>query len=168
MTAPMFDVMARGAELSACGTYRYTLTRTWDPADRPVAWIMLNPSTADAAKDDPTIRRCISFARGWGFGGIVVVNLFAARATDPGELCSFIDPVGPDNDLALFDTIQGLTTVCAWGASVPDYWRQRPPAVLRRLREGGAEVGHVGLTKHGHPRHPLYVRGDTALMRWSA
>src|SRR5262245_19133112 len=86
------------ALISPCGLYRYWLTRTWDNSLRRVCWVMLNPSTADAEQDDPTIRRCVGFARSWGAGGIIVVNLFAFRASDPKALLRAADPVGPDND----------------------------------------------------------------------
>lgn len=160
--------MNRGATLSADGVYRYRLARTWDDGVPPLAWLMLNPSTADASNDDPTIRRCIGFARGFGYGGIVVVNLFAARATDPTEIGSFIDPVGPDNDATLLDVCRQHTTVAAWGASVPHYWRHRPRAVVSRMRAAGVALYALGFTKAGHPRHPLYVRGDAALTRWES
>lgn len=153
------------AVISDDGTYRYRLTRTWEPDAPELAWIMLNPSTADAEQDDPTIRRCISFAKSWGYGGIVVVNLFAARCTDPAGLCSFIDPIGPENEAYLRLETQFRTVVAAWGASVPHYWRHRPRAVLTQLQDRA--VHHLGLTKDGHPRHPLYVKGDTPPTLWN-
>ena len=163
--------MRTGAVLSDCGRYRYTLARGWDRTETlPIlVWVMLNPSTADDTKNDPTIRRCITFADRWGYGGILVLNLFAARATNPADLTSFADPVGPQNDLWLFEATKRKDVICAWGAStLPRYWRRRPAAVLERLRGDGAALHHLGLTKDGHPRHPLYLRGDTVPTRWAA
>src|SRR5689334_18589152 len=117
-----------GALFDPTGRYRYRLWRQWDPAKPAVAFVMLNPSTADATTDDPTIRRCFGFAQGWGFGRLEVVNLFALRATDPRELARHPDPVGPANDahiaaaLALTDQ-----AVAAWGCG-------------GALRERGARV----------------------------
>lgn len=156
----------RWADISDDGRYRYTLTRRWD--DRPrVVFVMLNPSTADADIDDPTIRRCIGFARRWDFGGIEVVNLFAWRATDPVELARADDPVGPDNDDHIVARCAGEFVVAAWGASVPYLQRRRPADVLAMARNVGGQVHHLGLTKDGSPRHPLYLRGDTEPTRWS-
>jgi hypothetical protein len=119
--------------------------------------------------DRSAIRRCVGFAQTWGYGSIVVVNLFAARATDPGQLCAFLDPIGPDNDQWLFGAVRGLTTIAAWGASVPHYWRHRPPAIVERLRAmPDVALFHLGLTKAGHPKHPLYLAGNTTPVRWSA
>ncbi|MGH3977119.1 MAG: DUF1643 domain-containing protein, partial [Pseudonocardiaceae bacterium] len=110
------------AVLSGCGRYRYQLTRTWDPGQQRATFIMLNPSTADAADDDPTIRRCTSYARSWGLGGLMVVNLYAYRATDPADLWKVDDPVGPDNDdhlraVLAAATDVGAPVVAAWGAN---------------------------------------------------
>jgi hypothetical protein len=106
------------AVLSDCGEYRYELRRTWGADDEPlVCWVMLNPSTADADQDDPTIRRCISFSNRWGFGRLVVVNLFARRATDPKELLHGGDPVGSANDAStLAAALEADRVIAAWGA----------------------------------------------------
>ena len=105
-----------GAELSDCGLYRYLLTRTWDAQCERVVFIGLNPSTADATEDDPTIRRIIGFARSWGYGGVDMLNLFAFRATDPSDLKAAVDPVGPKNDRYLAEyTSRSHATVAAWG-----------------------------------------------------
>ncbi len=98
---PLFDDGRSSAVLSPDGVYRYQLVREWDRARPRVAFLMLNPSTADATQNDPTIRKCIAFARSWGCGSLEVVNLFAFRATDPRELgrCGArVDPVGAEND----------------------------------------------------------------------
>jgi hypothetical protein len=154
MTAPV----SSSAVISPCETYRYELRRTWDPNQPTVGWIMLNPSTADATLDDPTIRRCVGFARRWGYGGIVVRNLFALRATDPRALRTHPDPVGPANDRHLLNGARGgdALTICAWGAHGSLHGRDR--AVLD-LFDAFVRVHHLGLTKAGHPRHPLYLPG---------
>ena len=143
------------AVLSTCERYRYQLTRQWDAQLSTVVFVMLNPSTADASSNDPTIRRCISFARSWGFGGLKVVNLFAWRATKPAELKTVADPVGPDNDRYLLEAFaQAPATVVAWGANAP---AARVQEVGSLLRAAAIEIQCLGATQAGHPRHPLYV-----------
>lgn len=176
MTLPTLDgAVTRGtreawAILSPCGTYRYALGRTWDPAPasewegvRPVfSIIMLNPSTADHAADDPTIRRCIHFAKQEGCGSLVVRNLFALRATDPRALRRAVDPWGPLNQAALaLDVFFGLR-VAAWGALSPTWLRRRAGESLLMAR-----CTHVlGLTKGGDPRHPLYLPNSARVVSW--
>ena len=157
----MLDLFkSSSAVLSECGLYRYRLERRW--ADGPKAlFIMLNPSTADAEKDDPTIRRCISFAKREGCGGLIVVNLFAFRATEPDALLLADDPIGPDNPGALAAAVADCDgpLIAAWGA-----WpgaRAAGEAVVRKL---GPRARCLGLTKAGSPRHPLYVAGDAPLI----
>lgn len=146
------------ARFSEDGVYRYELARRW--ARGPVAtWIMLNPSTADAVQDDPTIRRCAGFTRSWGLSGIVVVNLFALRSTDPKVLRIARDPVGPDNDDAIHDAcVRARLVVAAWGTH-GDLFR-RNERVLELLAMTPARVTCLGHTKDGHPRHPLYLPKD--------
>jgi hypothetical protein len=152
------QVVHASAQLSEDGVYRYELTRRWGAGD-PVRWIMLNPSTADANVNDPTIRRCIGFARTWGYEAIVVHNLFALRATNPRELRTHPDPVGPENDAYLRDPVAaGWLTVCAWGAH--GELNSRADRALRAITGGGAVPMCLGRTKAGHPRHPLYLRSD--------
>jgi len=146
------------AILSPCGLYRYSLSRVWDERLPLVCWVMLNPSTADADRDDPTIRRCVGFARDWGAGGIVVTNLFAFRATDPRELFRAKGPVGPDNDRHIAESSGGRRTLAAWGAH--GGYLGRDLEVLRLLGALGCRVECLGLTKKGLPRHPLYVSGQ--------
>jgi hypothetical protein len=146
----------RGAVISPCGAYRYELTRRWADGDDIVTWIMLNPSTADADYDDPTIRRCIDFSIRWGCSGLIVQNLFALRATDPRALAQHPDPVGPDNDTYLAKAATG-TTIAAWGVSGGHPAHTRADAVLELLRTHGTWPMCVGLTQGGAPRHPLYV-----------
>jgi hypothetical protein len=127
-----------------------------------LVFLMLNPSTADANHDDPTIRRCIGFAKDRGFGGIDVVNLFAWRATRPSELLAVDDPVGPMNDMHIRAASEGRTIVAAWGAGGSH--RDRVAHVWQLIPF--EHVVCLGITKHGHPRHPLYVRADAELTRW--
>lgn len=147
------------AGFSPCRRYRYTLSRTWDAASPPLVFIGLNPSTADETTDDPTIRRCIGFARRDGFGGIVMLNLFALRSTDPAALSDASDPVGPWNDDQIFAACKGRTVVAAWG--VHGTLRGRDKVVRRLL--AGVDLRCLGRTKEGNPRHPLYLRADAPL-----
>jgi hypothetical protein len=167
VTLPGLELTEGSARFSDCGRYRYELTRRW--SDGPLAlWIMLNPSTADAEQDDPTIRRCIGFSRREGCGGLVVVNLFAYRATRPDRLLTVADPIGwPENTFTIRRWIEadevGLR-VAGWGA----WWhaqRVRPARlhVEGWAREAGRELGCLGRTVDGSPRHPLYVKGDTPI-----
>lgn len=150
-TTDLFGAVTAEAVLSPCGTYRYELRRTW--ASGPVCgWIMCNPSTADAQADDPTIRRCVGFARSWGYAGIVVRNLYALRATDPRLLARHADPVGPDNDSSLMDAVANEITVCAWGG----HGRRGDP-VRSALADAGAALHFLAVTRAGVPRHPLYL-----------
>ena len=151
--------MQSTAIISPCGRYRYKLTRQWMLGPL-LPLVMLNPSTADAETDDPTIRRCMGFARREGAAGIVVVNRFAYRATDPAEMFKASDPFGRDNDatllaVALMAAHTETPIVCAWGAASVS--ETRTPAILL---SAGATLVCLGKTKHGRPRHPLYVRAD--------
>lgn len=171
--------MARAAVLSPCGTYRYRLTRSWNETLPMLGWIMLNPSTADASVDDPTIRKCIGFAKRGGFGSIVVTNLFAFRATDPKELKKraprtrarkgerardLSEIVGPENDTHIVAAVgEALRTICAWGAH--GEFGNRDRDVLLMLQREGAFDGwerpswliRLDVTQDGAPRHPLYL-----------
>jgi hypothetical protein len=141
-------------------TYRYALSRDWD--DRPpIVFIMLNPSAADAFADDPTIRRCIRFARQWQAGGLLVLNLFGLRATDPRALRQHPDPVGPDNDQVIREELRGClgVVVCAWGVHGTLHGRDRQ--MLALLDGLGVTPLCLGTTKAGQPRHPLYVASST-------
>ncbi len=145
------------AVISPDGAYRYELVRRWGRGDSVVVFVMLNPSTADARKDDATIRRCMGFARQWGHDALVVVNLFAFRATDPANLAAVNDPIGPENDAYIRKACQQASRiVCAWGAHPIVDARQK--AVLSLI---AAEVECLGLTAAGRPRHPLYLASDT-------
>ncbi|MDE3112519.1 MAG: DUF1643 domain-containing protein [Chloroflexota bacterium] len=150
----------RGAAIfDPTGAYRYALRRSWARGQR-AAFVMLNPNTADAVRDDPTIRRCVGFARRWGCGSLDVVNLFAYRTVDPRVLARVADPVGPENDRHLARAIRGADLVVyAWGAF--PLARERAERLAATL--GGTPALCLGLTRTGAPRHPLYLRADTAL-----
>jgi len=151
-------VTAHGsASFSRDGRYRYRLHRRWAHGPR-VAWVMLNPSTADATHDDPTIRRCIGFSQRWGFGALTVVNLFAWRATSPDALRRVDDPVGPRTAATLREVTSAVDgVVAAWGNVHPDL-----AARVEALRASlPAAAWCLGLTSRGEPRHPLYVPGNT-------
>jgi hypothetical protein len=152
---------ARGtAVIDPTGLYRYSLTRTWEPASGRACFCLLNPSTADATRDDPTLRRCLGYARRWGFGSVEVVNIFALRATDPHELRRARDPIGPRNDAAIRRAARRAALVVAgWGAHGALLDRgDAVRAILARLAD--TDIVTLGLTKHAHPRHPLYARAD--------
>ncbi len=162
------DAMKSGATISECGLYRYHLWRVWN-AELPVmVFVMQNPSTADENENDPTIRRCIGFAKRDGFGGISVRNVFALRATDERELLTHPDPCGPANGQNLLAArgVSLLTRlVVAWGNRLGG----------KRLRTAYCNAANactsqgaycLGTTKSGDPRHPLFLRADTLLVPW--
>jgi len=157
-----------GALLSAYRLYRYRLWRCWDPTAGRCAFVMVNPSTADESEDDATIRKCIGFAKRWGYGAIDVVNLFAWRSTDVTALLTAADPVGPENDEHLHEVMRGaLRVVLAWGKHPPKV-RRLVRARLDRLeaRDWLAELGDVvtfGRNEDGTPRHPLMLAYATPL-----
>lgn len=145
--------VTRDAAMSRCGAYRYALWRTWDESRPRVLFVALNPSTADHRSDDPTIRRCLGFARDWGFGSLAVANLFAFRTPEPRLLRLAAAPIGPRNDrwLSRLATDAQLTIV-AWGGQGD--FRGRAALVALRLHDCHC----LGVTRAGAPRHPLYVR----------
>ncbi|TIM41798.1 MAG: DUF1643 domain-containing protein [Mesorhizobium sp.] len=146
------------ATFSPCRTWRYRLERRWSAGPK-AAFILLNPSTADETKDDPTIRRCIGFAKAWGFGGLVLGNIFALRSTDPRGLYSHADPVGPGND----DALRGIAreaekVICGWGTH--GALNRRGVFALDVMREAGATPLALKVTAAGFPGHPLYISAD--------
>lgn len=158
------------ASFSPCRRYRYTLTRVLRPKSLVpcIAFIGLNPSTADEHSDDPTIRRCWKFAERWGFAEMIMLNLFAYRATDPGEMKASADPVGDANDAAIVRIASNpdvTRIVVAWG--VHGVHRGRGAKVLASLSAvAGPKLHCLGRTKDGHPRHPLYLSNDVQLEGW--
>ena len=145
------------SEAMMWGNYRWFLKRYWENR-KALVFIGLNPSTADAKRDDPTIRRCVSFARRDGYGGIIMLNLFAYRATDPKVLSAVDDPVGEQNDQTIRDLCKNRTVVLAWGNESNAFVRERAAAVIKMLYPPSLIC--LGKTKNGSPRHPLYVRGS--------
>jgi hypothetical protein len=151
-----------GAIFDVSGRYRYSLWRAWSNDFPRMVFILLNPSTADEVKNDPTNRRCIGFARTWGFGSVEVVNLFAHRATDYRELFKVSDPVGEENNRFLVQAVErSSTVVVGWVARGRLLGRDQEVLRLLADRKG---VYCLGLTKDGLPRHPLYVRRDSVLV----
>lgn len=148
-----------GALFSPCRAYRYALWRDWDISLPRVVFCGLNPSTADEYSDDPTIRREVGFARAWGFGGLLKVNAYGLRSTDPKELRKVTDPVGEDNDLAIkIYAHEAALFVAAWGNNIDE---RRAFELRRMLRLEGIKVYAVKVTNRGNPGHPLYVKADT-------
>jgi hypothetical protein len=141
----------RGASID--GEHRYHLFRAWKAGGRSVAWVMLNPSTADAENDDPTVRRCMDFARRWGFGSIDVLNLYTYRTPSPAELKRAGYPNGPHADATIRRVLGEYVdiVVCAWGTHArPD----RVAEVLGLIREAGHGPKALRITQAGYPMHP--------------
>lgn len=150
--------MIAGAYISTCKRYRYSLWRSWasKKKTKDCCFIMLNPSTADGQQDDPTVRRCINFAQRWRCTGLIIVNLFALRSTDPTKLRVARDPVGPENDVVLLTTARSASIViCAWG----NYgsWNARDQRVITLLRNNEITAYALSITKQGQPQHPLFA-----------
>ena len=144
------------AVYSDCESYRYSLTRVWDPEGRKALFVMLNPSTATEVQNDPTVERCERRARALGFGAFQVTNIFAWRDTDPRKMRAAADPVGPENDAAILDGVHWADQViAAWGTHGAHL--DRGSAVEHLLRGTEQPLFHLGLTKGGHPKHPLYI-----------
>lgn len=133
------------------GNYRYQLSRIWDKRLPKVGFVMLNPSKADAEKDDPTIRRCVNFAKSWGYGGICVANLYAYRTTYRKELKKVKDPVGKSNIAHILAVVAKCDkVVCAWGNNelTPPYFKSF------------INLYYLELSKKGVPKHPLFLKGN--------
>lgn len=143
----------KGAMISSDGKYRYALWRTWDKNKPVVMFIMLNPSTADGTKDDPTIRKCIAYAKAWGYGALIVGNLYAFRSRNPKLLAHEEDPVGSNCGLWLY-TLSKMADlrVAAWGNNILSRKRVKQ---VENLIPG---LYCLELSKSGNPKHPLYLR----------
>lgn len=154
------------ATYSPCLRYRYALTRVWEAAGTRVAFVMLNPSTATEAQNDPTVERCERRARALGHGAFRVCNIFAWRDTDPKAMRAADEPVGPENDAAILAAAAWAgRVVCAWGSHGAHLGRG--PAVAALLARAEVPLFHLGLTRDGHPRHPLYVSYSQAPEPWT-
>ncbi len=151
--------MIRTASFSLCGDYRWKLARVWN--SEPLAcFVGLNPSTADAEHDDATIRRMIGFARDWGSGGIVVVNLFSLRATSPASMKKHQNPVGLATDATVLRAVQeSYITVCCWGNNGAHLGRDTD--ILTKLWRYHKRLECLGLTRDGHPKHPVRLSKNT-------
>lgn len=149
-----------GALFSPDKRYRYRLWRTWDASRPPLVMVMLNPSIADAERNDPTVERCQRRAVAMGLGKLEVTNIFALVSTDPAGLYSSDDPIGPGNDRAILDAVSapGAVVICAWGTHGD--FQDRGKAVVDLLRGAGITPYCLGLNQNGSPKHPLYLRND--------
>lgn len=156
------DLPGHPCSWSPCKRYRYTLWRVWAARPEKICmFIGLNPSTADEFENDPTVRRCIGFAQREGCDALVMTNIFAFRATDPDDMKAVAEPIGEENNEWLV-RCSSLSTivVAAWG--VHGEYRGRAQEVAALI----PNLVCLGTTSAGHPRHPLYVRGDTPLLGW--
>lgn len=161
----------RSAVISADHRYRYRLTRYWDFAKPTLSFIMLNPSTADGEEDDPTIVKCVKYARRWGYGGLMVCNVFAWRATDPRQLLTAADPVGPENDRYLTLMFQMASTsraavIAAWGANALKVQDGRRAAEVLSLPLATERLYCLGVNADGSPKHPLYQKDDAEIHQY--
>lgn len=156
---------AAGAKFSKCRKWRYLLWRRW--GDGPLAnFLMLNPSTADEVKLDPSCTRARVYAERWGFGALIVTNLFAWRATDPQEMKAARDPVGRGNDAAILAAArEAKLVVCAWGNH--GLHRGRSGKVVAKLRSKDVKLHVLRINGAGEPAHPLYLPGSLRVTPWA-
>lgn len=164
------ETFDRHAVFSECLCYRYDLFYKLGDTGPVVVFIMLNPSTANELDPDPTVTRCMGFARSLGASALRVSNIFALRSTDPLELVkSDVLPVGPLNDQYITDITEDEFVICAWGepsnARLKRLVRERSACVVELL--GDRKLHALKLTKSGVPRHPLYLRGDSQPVEWA-
>jgi len=152
----------KNATFSDCRKYRYALSRTWNGKKKTILFIGLNPSTANEKIDDPTIRRCINYAQNWGYGSLLMVNLFAYRATLPSELKNVKNPIGNDNDLHILELSKKADlTVAAWGNE--GFLLNRDKVVKKLI----PNLMCLKINKSGQPAHPLYQKKDLKLIKYS-
>ena len=151
------EFIKKRAIFSPCQTYRYSLTRIWNENKKLILFIGLNPSTADETSDDPTIRKCMHYAYQWGFGGLIMVNLFAFRATLPNDLKKSKFPVGKNNNQFIINAIlESEMAVVAWGNDGQLYGRDKE--VLEFIPNPMC----ININKTGLPAHPLYQKNDAS------
>ena len=156
--------IVRSARISECGAYRYTLSRKWGDSDRQHHHAQLKARPMRLI-DDPTIKRCIGFAHRLGFAGLTVRNLFAFRATNPDEMFAAPDPIGPENDAAILNLIGGVDVViAAWGVHGSHIGRDK--AVVKLFAERSQRLHCFGLTKDGHPKHPLFLPSNVEVVSY--
>lgn len=160
--------MNRDAKLSEDRVYRYSLSRSWDTTDKQALVVIgLNPSTTDESEDDPTIRKCVKFAKTWGYGSLKMLNLYAFRATDPKQLLTAKDPVGPLNDEEIRSSTSTGKVLAAWGNGAskikgPD----RGNDLANFLFWRGVDLECLATNAGGEPKHPLYCKDDSKLILW--
>ena len=155
------------ATYSDCERFRYALTRTWDAGGKRVLFVMLNPSKATEVQNDPTVERCERRARALGFGAFQVTNIFAWRDTDPFQMRKAKDPIGLDNDAAILAGVAWADQViAAWGTHGAHM--NRGPQMTTLLQGTGKPLYTLGLSKHGHPKHPLYISYSQQPILWTA
>lgn len=153
------------ALFSPCRAYRYLLTRVWDPSLPIICFIMCNPSTADEVANDPTVERCQRRAVALGAGGLIVVNIFALRSTDPAALYVAEDPIGPENDSYIIQAAQSAQTViCAWSKN--GQLKGRALHVRELLDKHGVKLHALRFNKDGSPEHPLYIPYSVSPVLW--
>lgn len=157
---------ASGATFSPCRRWRYLLWRRWDASKPAANFLMLNPSTADELKLDPTCARARDYAERWGYGALVVTNVFGWRATDPAAMKAVQDPVGPENDAAIVRAArEAALVVCAWGNHGAHL--QRAARVVALLKGAGVRLYALRVNGSGEPAHPLYLPGALQPLRWA-
>lgn len=155
------------AVFSDCGRYRYRLTESWDRSKSAVAFLMMNPSVASEEFSDPTLRKTGTYARAWGFGAQIIVNVHAYRATDSRKLLETPDPVGPENDSHIWVAAREAQCVVLAYGQPPRPLRPRAAGLVIRLMTAGFSLRYLNLSKDGTPCHPLYLPGDLKPKPWT-
>ncbi|MTJ93912.1 MAG: DUF1643 domain-containing protein [Desulfovibrio sp.] len=156
------------SRFSDCGLYRYELSEIWDPRKPLIMWLLMNPSVADTQFRDPTLAKTGKYSFAWGYGGQLIGNVHAYRATNSRQLLSVEDPIGPENDSAL-DTMASRASivVLAYGKPPNVALRARGPAVAARLQANGAKLFVLGVSDDGAPKHPLYLADSLQPLPWT-
>jgi hypothetical protein len=166
--SPQADIVSNGAgaKFSACRRWRYLLWRRWSEG-ATANFIMLNPSTADEVKLDPTCTRAQRYAERWGYGALIVTNVFGWRSTDPRKITEVDDPVGRGNDRAILQAAREASlVVCAWGNHAAHL--ERSAKVVALLRSAGIPMNFLRMNSNGEPAHPLYLPGALRPTEWKA